>query len=683
MAISVEQSRPQDHRFRVHLKIDGRPYSGWMSLDPTAKDEKRNLILVTVPIDGVPERHRDSFANFVERIRSLDLRATSAAKQAVIKIATGEWTDDHYGIAVHKMGPVPAYILKGQRFRVQALDDTATIAFYPYSLGSWTGRGHALAVALDLFASLVKTDAYRVLATYFEDIFEHFKDMSEKLGIIDCMHRIRAIREVLGRSVGEKLENLTPSPEAWFQYQDYKRRITSTRTPGDEKPPPLSEHELRVCVWFADHYVWIGEAIYLSCVAQACISKFFQLLGLELQLRDAAVTIRKMHYYTERDCIESFCTNYRFDQADFDSSRLVASAHRLLEIYEQGGDELRNADAPERIMRNLRDYLAFVRLARNELRHIYSDKRSARHEPIVFVSRRLQSEFGKIAAQAFAESVDKVWGSASRITTFEGSGGQPLRRSVKAQIWLSDSFWSVLPEQDHPVGDDVSWLYLEAEHAFLLGKPPTTVARNRHDFFESQKRLAAVNDPPLAEQLTCSRDLLRAGTLGRYFEDVAIIADSKEQLVNRISANLQELRDTVMRSRRVALLTGYLRMYLSDDVAAFDLIDRSFRRANKSFAMVTFTRSQFEAKAAGTTVNGKMFINAHRRSKLLSVKISGDPVTVLQWFEGQRVYVFNLDRIARGITGDTSVSDDVLADDVRAAVLQAYTERRTEGQIAE
>ncbi len=672
MDIRIEQSRPHDFRYFVRVRIDGTVRRAWLSRDPIAKDDARSLIRVTVAPDEVPAQYRNSFVEFVRRIESLDpTRAMSAAKQAVVKIATRQWSDDRYRIAVHKMGPVPVFVpLEGQIY-VESVRAFGSIALYPRSLSLSEGPVRGPVVAEQLFASLVHTNAYSVLMTYFDDIFEHFRDISDKLGILDSMNRVQLVREVISQSVVEKLAILTPSCDAWKTYQSNKR---TRKDASPENPPRGDVEERAVCAWFADHYVPIGEAIFLWCIARTCVMMFFDVLGIDLrggldpsERFGAAAELRDVEYPSVSKCIAVFCKRYDIDQDVFDDSEVVASAGHVFEIFERGEiEELRTADASGRMVTNLREFLLFIKIARRELQSIYGDQRSIHREAIIFISRRLESQFGIEVTNVLRSSVEDVFADGTRVTTFQGDGGEPLRPSIKAQISLGDAVWSVMPEHDKAAGQDLTWLYLEAEHAYLLSKPSTTVARNPTDFSHARRPMALVEDPPLAEQLTCSREVLRTGTLERLFDNVAIIQENNDELSVHIRANLQKLKRSAARSRRIALLIGYLRMFTANDIGVFDLINRAFRRES-GFRVVSITKGKFKEKSIGTDFTERDFVNAHKHADKLRVQVGHEALSILPHKRNGH-YVFNLDRIAQAITGDANISEDILAEDVAAAL---------------
>ena len=270
MAIQLERNRRQDHKSEIWLNIDGRTYRAWLSPDLIHDGSpERTLILVNLTPSEVPPSYRGTFQKFSEAISMLDQRRVASAKRAVVKIANQEWRDDLYHIAIHKMGPVPVFALKGVDLQPASLNGRkAIVAVFPRTSETQVrrvGRGSRPG-STELFYALIAVDASLFFRAYFEDIFGHFKDISDKLNLVDCMHRVKAIREVLTQSIESKLQVLTPSIESWGQYQRNKL--------------PEESHEMDVCSWFDRHVDVIAEAIYLSCLTYRCISEFLEMLGI-------------------------------------------------------------------------------------------------------------------------------------------------------------------------------------------------------------------------------------------------------------------------------------------------------------------------------------------------------------------------------------------------------------------
>ena len=382
---------------------------------------------------------------------------------------------------------------------------------------------------------------------------------------------------------------------------------------------------------------------------------------------ERGLEIRKFGYRFET-CRRMFRERYGLESDLLEESAVIAAIEQIYGTYTRDADALHNLQVFDERAKNLRDFLVFVATVKRELNCIFADRRFISRDAIVFLSRRFASSFGSTAMDAIAEAANDVSQGQSRVTTFEGAGGEPIRTAVKGQIWVSDAVWSVLPEQDQPVGSNVKWVYLEAEHAFLLGKRSLIVARNANDLDRAGERLKDVSEPMLAETIVAERKDLQQDTLAQFGRDVALIANTKEDIKERALVPLQRLRQDAAHARRRSLLMGYLRFFDPSDI-------RVFRVIHKKFGDKDFKKRQFENVASSRSADyylgnkaGLMFSQACSRSQKHRITIDGITYQVLRWLPNQKSYKFGLLTIASKLAVITNVSNAEIREDVNVAL---------------
>lgn len=188
------------------------PIAGWLipSLSAAIPGE-RNLILIDAPMEALPERYHAEYRTFGARLTALSPSKFTAAKMAVAEVRAGLWPRDQYRVAVHKMGPVPALRLSGDPVTAWHWPGrTFEIVVFPTGGATYEAANTTAA----LFECLTALNVTEVLRVYLEDIFEHLKDMSDRLNATQCVDRIKGIREIIGQSIKTKLHALTPSRQS-------------------------------------------------------------------------------------------------------------------------------------------------------------------------------------------------------------------------------------------------------------------------------------------------------------------------------------------------------------------------------------------------------------------------------------------------------------------------------------
>ncbi|MGN6065367.1 hypothetical protein [Brevundimonas diminuta] len=405
----------------------------------------------------------------------------------------------------------------------------------------------------------------------------------------------------------------------------------------------------------------MARYLYLCCVANWCTNQFFRLFGITLP--ETRVELRGESYVADT-CISQFCALYGLDSDEIESGLITA----IDEVFSQRDNltGLKTLKPGWPIAEKLRDYLLFLALVENEGRRVFGSGGPNANAAVIFVSRRHASPYGDLAAAVIDSELVELADSRTRSATFYGAGGDPFRPALKAQMWLADSIWSVIPEQDVEVGEDLTWIYLEAEHATVSGKPSFCIARNMKDLEDAMPRLRAVTKPMLADNVRKARDQIREDTLDRIERQITIISPDRETLEDLIHDPLRRVLEESSRERRRTLLRAILRLFEPDDRAvfrvAFDLTDYVFTKA-----AIEKVASGIRFRKANAIRNA--FDNAKDRAKRYVVSINGKEFHVFKTVHRNSTrYQLGLLGIARELAGSPTVSDEVLKADIRFAL---------------
>lgn len=669
MAITRLPSKPYDHEFMVRLSIDGGPeLKGWLSpaLDGP-RSSARELILVTVSDNQLPPSLQSALQTFRTELRRLDGQGMSAAKRAVSAIQAGRSPLPNLRIAIHKMGPVPALQIP-QSWSANAKHG-ATVVLFPRAIGD-RERSHGLStLKVDLFNCLVAVDTQRLFQTYYEDIFQHLREMSDKLNISGGIRRIKHVRDIQAQSIIEKIEALTPSPQSWRNYHTKRDR-------GERIPDTL---EYKVCRWFEEHWPVIIEAVYVLCGVNRLIHDYCSIIGLPIGKLDLKLKSERFAFETVMTAFERVYGR-RMETSDFSS--MGESFSKIMEAY-SGGDpkDLANVTDVDDISTGALEFALFVSLCRDELRRIYPLEQSLSRDALIFVSRRFISTFGEQVRDAV--EVAAAGAGTTAVTTFVGDPGDVrMRERIKAQIWLSDATWAVIPELDGAAGENLDWTYLEPEHALVLKNPWLYVARSKGELSDALDRMESLQLEPLASTYARERHELRTEFLRRSRENIAITSSDEGEIVEQCRAALRRHGQRLSVARRRELLFGYLSFFGKDDIEAFDFMyqfyeGKSFKRREfvLSYARALSRDARFSTASLAELEKraDKTFLRAYDRCKRLAIVRKDqetDTTHVYQILQpliaGGSEYRVQLIRIAKFLAGPGKyVQDNAANDDVQ------------------
>jgi hypothetical protein len=646
VSIELKPREPRDHKYRVRIAMgaSGEVIGGWLSPDlrPNCGRADRSLILISLLPKRAPAEYRQGFEEFANRTREFGKGGFAATKRRAAQGMRDGAASADLRVALHKMGPVAAYAFPGGTHLPPVLDGaTADLVGFPKLVDM--EHGERISAELDLFEAMTSADAARIFRCYLEDISEHLKDISDKLDIAEGMRRIKAVREILGQSIREKLRVLTPSSETWTQYR--QRRLTGM------------SFENRQCRWFDENYQTIGETLFLVCLIEFCIERFCYLLGLRIDV--VGITLRGEAYDLE-DWRRKFCAVYGIPSSFLENSEIVTALEQAVEFFVDDRIDSFHTAADHPIIRNIVEYLVFIGTIQGIIKNKFDREDIQSRLPIVFLSRLHRSAFGRTVDHALRQLAQ------ASIITFDGSGGEPIRPTVKAWIWLADAVWSILPEADDGAREDsadahkMRWIYLEAEHATLLGKPVTGIARTRSDVQRSLAQIERVEEPMLADNVLSERASVRDATVRVFAEHVVVEIPNEAELQERASGLVGHGREqAIQRQKFRNLIAGYLRLFEDIDVHLISFIFEQYAFRTHKFSKAKIGRELAAFFQVDEDKAERMFGNLYDRGRKFALQVDGRlyAFQIVELLKNMREYRFQLDHIALMIAGNLGITD--------------------------
>jgi hypothetical protein len=396
-------------------------------------------------------RQFEQFRDQVKDMKSRGIGNISIAKGMVLDQYDSAQRNPDHGIAVHRMGPVPVFLLpetltgKLPTLEVNGLSIDPIIGIYPSLPGGEAGT-----------KTLYKQDLLRsyniqldiMLQKYLEDTGEHFHDIENHLPRRDVLNRAKQAEAVLKQSLEDKIE------------------LILTHVEGDLD---VDLHPLAVRVW--DSFsVSIMTAALARVFALHLLNELYRILGMADK---SAKYEDDWHRFSA--VFRDLSTDSDFDDLFVPGSELSllrdARTHYLAESDDSDFEAL-HAQAAERGIRWVQDFTNFARFVAG-LR---------RESPSVGTGRLFISlQHNVSAATGFFQSVSEY------IRNQKTSNGQPIvqilavgnespgtdiERLVRLRIWLSDLLLAVIPRdwETSAIGEqkDLTWVVREVDYAILL-----------------------------------------------------------------------------------------------------------------------------------------------------------------------------------------------------------------------
>jgi hypothetical protein len=396
-------------------------------------------------------RQFQQFRDQVKDMKSRGIGNISIAKGMVLDQYDSSQRNPEHGIAVHRMGPVPVFILpetltgKLPSLNVNGLQIDPIIGIYP-SLISGDSATRTL-YKQDLLRSYnIQLDI--MLQKYLEDTGEHFHDIENYVPRRDVLIRAKQAETVLKQSLEEKIQLILSHAER-------------------DIDPDL--HSLARKVW---------DAFSVS-IMTAALARVFALHLLNELYRILGIADRSAKY--EQDwggfsaVFGGLCAESDFEDLFVPGSELFLLREARKHYLAQSDDddfEALQAQAEAREIRWVQDFTSFARFVAG-LR---------RESPSVGTGRLFMSlQHNVSAAAGFFQSVNEYVRNQTTATgqprvqilaVRNESPGTDIERLVKSRIWLSDLLLAVIPREweTSAIGEqkDLAWVVREVDYGLLL-----------------------------------------------------------------------------------------------------------------------------------------------------------------------------------------------------------------------
>lgn len=387
------------------------------------------------------------FRDHVNSLQARGLANMSIAKGIVLEQFDASEKNPSLGIAVHKMGPVPVFLLPDtlvgtvSNIHLFGQEIHPTIGVYPSFAG-----GERL-IKHDLLRSYgIQLDI--MLRKYLEDVGEHFHDIENYLPRIDVFSRAKKAETVLQQSIEQKIEFILrySQPDADSQLQATARDVWNR---------------------------------FQKEIITAALARVFALHLINELYRMLGVADKSAKYEQDWTKFHQIFANL-YGESEFealfrpDTELFLLREARTQYIAQNEDSEFEPvwAQAEHRKIRWVQDFVAFARFIAG-LR---------RESPTVGTGRLFLSMQHNVGGSSnLYQSLDKY------ITTRSATDGRPpaqilavinephgtnIERLAQARIWLSDGLLAIIPKEwkASATGDpkDLDWIVREVDYGILL-----------------------------------------------------------------------------------------------------------------------------------------------------------------------------------------------------------------------
>jgi len=571
------------------------------------------------------------FEQFRHQVRDLQLRGIgnmSIAKGLVLDQYESDFRNANLGIAVHRMGPVPVFLvpatLTGQLDDIEIYGTRINPVIGVYPKISTSGDGTPTVFKQDLLRSFnIQLDT--MLLKYLEDVGEHLHDIENYLPRIDVLSRAKQAETVLKQSIDQKIQLILKHTEANLDSQ---------------------LHPLAKKVW----------TTFSSSIVTAGLARVYALYFMNELYRILGIKDKSTKY--EQDWgrfVELF--SRLPSESDFEDLFRAGSelfllretrAHYLAESEDSDFEAL-YAQAETRGIRWLLDFVSFARFVaalRRESPAVGTGRLfiSLQHN-VTAASDLFKSVKGYIANQ-------RPVNGQPRIQVFAVNNENPganFERLIKTRIWLSDALIAVIPKDwatsATAEDKDLTWVVKEIDYALLLD-------RLLRLFIED-----GVDRNGVAEAIVADIELI-APTHARF--DHGKRKERRLRLMQNVSCSfayraeteltpdLQAKIDLVIRETRERhardVIIGFFRQFEDPEMVARILSLANFPRTKKWIC------ERIADDYRGALTKQKISSKLNRETKLkVRLKIDRDVAKYQKWIERR----FELARVAvanRGLT---------------------------------
>jgi hypothetical protein len=449
--------------FRQEIEFDGNRVRGYLTYGIGHwRSNDRNILLVEdrealVPTGLTPEF--DSFA------RRLDLQVQEGGgrfygdKSFVNVLIDNPQEFPHGGVAIHKFGPVPVFLLP-ERHPVQR-DGQVIQVQIGIHLNKYRSKQpeqrylQLFSGSTPEFLRSLRTDLALIFRRYFEDVAASLFDLEIDCGLLRVFEEAKLIEEIIGQSIQSKLKLAIPKDEDW---QLYKKGKKKTRSEAG-----LDNDAWNRCEFYERNRDVLIQASYTRLTFLYLLNELYQYIGINSESESYLDDFRKLRAFTDLQFGEGFLDDLIKSNPDLEQLQSILKAYGRNRI-----DLIANLDSQTYWVQRVLGFVRFLDSLRQEKISPIQGRIFISHHHNVPSTQVFKRRIEDLIAKSFSHQIEIL-------SVEEPELGERFVETIKAKIWQSDLLIGIIPADSTPIGSHEAsnylWIACEAEHALLLGKP--------------------------------------------------------------------------------------------------------------------------------------------------------------------------------------------------------------------
>jgi hypothetical protein len=551
--------------------------------------------------------------------------ALTTTKELVNQIYRNEAPFENLVVAVHRLGPVPIYLLP-TTVEIEVNDQVpprrVNAAIGVYQDVSAVGNTNWPANFFDRreFLESLERDLPTIFRRYFEDACEDLFDIQHHLSYDEVISQCAMVRETIGVSIGTKVRDIVEP----YRYQAVQ--------------PEAAEIAMRLAKDYAD-IVLLAESF----------SAFVLLLVNELY---------------RMFCLKDDCERYEQKLAELRSSSSLGpetsslpdldALNRIIDLWRSGDPALDSLDIDTTLphwLDRLASFARFIRVLKNEN---FSATRVR-----LFFSSQHNVPSPETVGTLVREQLDSLSPVPNNpvlfLEVYEDQPGIEFLPLITNRIWQSESLTAVIPSKPQELGGlkkDISWIVREIDYADALNKRVVLMLEQGVDLKEVIEEAKAVHTPLATGTRRRAKRPSPVDTFMHYTG--GIIHRYRQESMRKLDANIEAfLRDelrTVVDRRTETLLRSIINFVAYDQEERVALREIHRRTSDRPLKVEELAPFAFRG-APGKKARSK-FEHLRERIRDRTVKIEDEGLEVVAIVSGTRKYKTNFPLIVSRLRPD-------------------------------
>lgn len=645
---------PYYHR-TFKLKGSNRLVRGYLTYELGKEASSERLLCLVNQVDGlVPEEYQDEYSAFIQEIEASRLSGRIAkTKSFVVRLRKEHALGRRFPqalIAVHKLGPVPAFDT-GLRQLVELhgqIVEARIVAYQNPRQGADEDPSEEGQKAL--LESLDHDDLHLCLQRYYEDVAVQLADIANYGNLPRTLKWSKQCEHLIGQSLTSKLNVMSPGEK--------KPRDSNSLTEWEWWKSPAGERldglQGQRKAFFEKHADQVFLALYVRNTFLFLLNSLYAHVGISSRRKIYRDRYKSLREHFQRYFGKGFLETVGSTIPEFLELR------RLLTAYETNSTEELYEPSPLQVrIQWIDDLTVFMRL-------LYWLKKSAEppHKARLFLSYQHNVPESLTLANQIDNHVRQHY--SADFSTLMVRGDEPsslFKERIKSAIWQADRLSCVITRDPRKTGGqepaDDGWIAREAEHGVLQGK---RVIFLRQDGITVAEFVGRMIQRPIDFLLPEARiqAAQRIAGLRRECEDYPHVnfhlanGNSEPGTLDwRVAERLESERRALLDSRHAHLVSGYLMQFSQDVCEVFAellplarypvrlsksaLVDQLAQRKISTARLGLLPRKKIEAAVAA----------AWKASRQRSLEIGGETYRILTFTE--KTFSIELNRILRAL----------------------------------